>query len=659
MKTHRRAGQIPWLIVPVLAAIVVAGCKGPGARTDEWIAQEVYKSVSAAAAPAVTPVEEGKAPPPAPAAGAAEVRLSLLDALHRALTNNHDIQIAGLAPHQAEQDIIAAEAVFDPSVFLSNTFGRVNRPTQSQLDTGALQPGSLIQDTWSYQAGLKSRVPTGGTLAVYEASDYMNSNSQFVLPNPQYATRLAVELAHPLLRGAGIDYNQAAIRVANLNGKVSFQDFRKNVTDVVASVSNAYWQLAFDLESVRVSRASMDLAAEVLRRETARQQKGVSAEVDVNRAQAAVSIRQAELIRTESQARDSMDRLKFLMNAPDLPLAAEGRLIPVESPQFYLVSVNRTEAIATALARRPDLEKARAALAVNRIRLDAADNERLPKLDATLRYMMNGLGGNMGDAIDMQSIRERDSWIAGFEFELPLGNRAADSSRRKRILEYDQSLVELDKTAATATQEVNTAVRAVLQAREEVEATLQGKIAAAGTVRGEQRRFELGQSTNDELLRAQETLANAERDHLRALLNFNLGLVALGRAQGTLLENQGVEIFQPEGTREHPRPVGLRPLPQKGPAPAAKPPGAQPAPAGPKTPAAHTGRMAEPEKKPAKATEVPPKVQTMPILYGAPDGPPNAPQKAPTTAPKERPTAAAAGMPYPVAEQGKEKPITE
>jgi hypothetical protein len=214
-----------------------------------------------------------------------------------------------------------------------------------------------------------------------------------------------------------------------------------------------------------------------------------------------------------------------------------------------------------------------------------------------------------------QSFEEYDSWTAGFEFELPLGNRAADATWRKMTLQYEQSLVELDQAVAKATQDVNLAVRAIQEARAEVDATLQGKIAAERTVRGERTRFELGQSTNDELLRAQETLANAERDYLRALLNFNLGLVSLARAQGTLLENQGVVIFQPEGTPNHPRPMGLK-----------------------------YGTMK-------------PETRTMPVP------PPAAPATTPSTpaTPAAAPTSPVAvpREPYPVPEQGKEKLVTQ
>jgi outer membrane protein TolC len=359
----------------------------------------------------------------------------------------------------------------------------------------------------------------------------------------------------------------APIRVATLNSDISVQDFRKSVTDVIATTISAYWQLEFDLEAVRVSQASLDLAAEVLRREKAHEILGVSSEVELHRAQAAVALRQADVVRAENQARDDMDHLKLLMNSPDLPLSGDTRILPSETPRFYLADINRAEAIATALAHRPELERGRNVIAVNRIRVNVADEDRLPRLDATLRYVLNGLGKAFRQGIQQQSFTELNTWSAGLEFELPIGNRAADATLRHRQLEYDQALIDLDRLANQATQEVNSAVRAVVQSRQEVEATLEATAASSRQVIGEQRRFELGQTTNDELLRAQETLATAQRDYLRALLNFNLGLVSLARAEGVMLESQGIEVFNPETTSGHLRPLGLRPSSTKQPSP--------------------------------------------------------------------------------------------
>jgi outer membrane protein TolC len=113
--------------------------------------------------------------------------------------------------------------------------------------------------------------------------------------------------------------------------------------------------------------------------------------------------------------------------------------------------------------------------------------------------------------------------------------------------------------AAQAIQEVNITVRALRSASEEVEGTRRAKIAAEETVKGENVRFELGQTANEDLLRAQDVLAAAEREHLQALLTFNQTLVELGRVQGTLLEDLGIEVVHPKENRsQRPEPLRVR-----------------------------------------------------------------------------------------------------
>lgn len=561
-----------------IALSAAAGCARSSDHSTAQAAEEILKAINATA-PAEVSTESPKAAAPAAAttpsavatasAGAAvtappppaggPIRLTLAEFLRRTLSGNPDIQVAGYGPPQSREDIITAKAIFDPVVFASSTAGRVNRPTQSVLDTGETALTDLIQQTWSFQAGVRDRLPTGGTFAVYQSSDYLDTNSTLSTPNPQYSTRLSFEFTQPLLRSGGVSYNQAPVRVATLNADISVQDFRKQVTDVIATAISSYWQLVFDIEAARTSQASLDLAADVLRREKAHVLVGVSSEVDMHRAEAAVSLRQADVVRARNQVRDDVDRLKQLMNVADIPLAGDADIVPTETPRFYLADVNRAEAIATALAHRPELERARKAIAIQSIRVDVADQDRLPQLNATLKYVLNGLGKAFHQGVEQQSFTELNTWSAGLDFEMPLGNRAADATHRRRILEYQQAVADLDRLSVQATQEVNSTVRAVLQARQEVEANLQATEAASRQVEGEQRRFDLGQTTSDELLRAQETLATAQRDYLKSLLNFNLGMVSLARAEGVILESQGIEVFNVESATRGARPLGLRP----------------------------------------------------------------------------------------------------
>ena len=62
--------------------------------------------------------------------------LSLEDALRYALEANQGIEIAAYYPRQAEQDFKRLSSVYDPAFFTSGSVSEVDRPIQSQLDTG-------------------------------------------------------------------------------------------------------------------------------------------------------------------------------------------------------------------------------------------------------------------------------------------------------------------------------------------------------------------------------------------------------------------------------------------------------------------------------------------------------------------------------------------
>jgi outer membrane protein TolC len=615
------------LLIPTLAGCI---------DNPKWNRQE-RQSLEASVERIKKAAETSKAEPPRPVVPRppgtplkGDVRLTLRETLRLALLNSQDIQSTGFDPLLAETDLVKATAVYDPSVFLNNDFGRTDRPIQNTLDTGTTRAATFIEDTYAFKGGFKQRTPTGGTFSIYQEGNTLNSNSELVVPNPQWVTRGNAELAQPLLRGWGDAVNQGAIKVANLNIQVSLQDFRQKVMEVTAKVVAAYWQVAFDQESARITRRSLEQAQEVLRRETARKGQGLSNELDISRAASAVGSRQAELIRAENRAKNSGDQLKRLLHAPELPVDGEAVIIPADQPRFFIVDADRTAAMSRALSRRPELERARNALAINQVRIDVADRERLPRLDAALRYTLNALAPEFHEAIRKEDPGRRVSWSAGLEFEMPIGNRAAIADYQRRRIEYEQSLRDASQLVDQVMTEVSAAVRAVIQGRDEVEFTLRAKTAAEKLVKAEFVRFELGGVSNDELLRSQDTQAAADRDHLLAILNFNLALTELARAEGTLLEERGIEIIWPEEKTARPAPLSVRLPPEEPkPAPDEKPPAQSPlaqpsAPAGqapkPAAPAA-TGDRPSPPQSPQSPAQGKP--QATPAGSPGPPAPPS------------------------------------
>ncbi|MBE3069574.1 MAG: TolC family protein, partial [Planctomycetes bacterium] len=588
----RAAGAVTWTIL----GLAVVGCSSTWNERERQTIRQSLDRVNAAAEASKAEAARPAAPAPPAPVRTGEVEMTLFDALRTALTANQDVQIAGFTPLLAETDMVRARAVYDPTVFLSDSHGRNKRPIQSRLEGTTGIDSALIEDTWSMKGGVKQRVPTGGTLAVFQTMSYLDTNNLSTIPKTQYTSGLAAELSQPLLQGFGDVVGRATIRIASLSADISLEDFRQKVMEVATRVVSAYWQLAFDREMLRVSRDSLHMAQDVLRNEQARAGQTLSSQLNVARAASAASTRKTDVLRAGNRVRNSEDQLKRLMNSPDIPVDADVRVVPVEAPQFFLVDVDRSACMTRALSRRPELERARTTLDINRIRIDVADRQRLPKLDAMLRYTLNGMDTTLGDSLDMLHITDPITWVAGIEFELPLGNRAAQAEHQRRRVEYEQALLEADRLTGQVLTEVSLAVRSVLQGRDEVEYSSQARDAAKRVVDLEPVRAELGAldtRNNDEMLRAQETWAAAERDYLAALLNFNLALTELARAQGTLIEDNGVEVVWPEADRPgRLMPVGLR-VPEKPPTP--------PSPAAPSAPAAPAPAEKAPATPPAPA----------------------------------------------------------
>lgn len=492
--------------------------------------------------------ETAPAPPPSPAeppklAGElrrpeAPARLTLLEAIAEALRKNQKIQVSSFIPRQAAQDLRGAEAVHDPAIFSSGNLGRVNRPTNTLLDTGTLKENKLLESRRFLQAGAKKLLPSGATVSVYQELDRLASNSLFIVPDPQSTSRLVMEVSQPLAKGFWDKSNRAVITIAKLTVDISNDEFRQTVMDVVAEAAKAYWQLVQEREFELIAKQTLIMAEEVYRREKERLAQGISTQLDADRALAAAETRRSDLLRSQTRIKMLSDQLKLLLHA------AEGcpEIIPLSKPLQTPITVDPDQARAEALKNRPELSRSKKAVDVSQARQDLARHNRLPKLNAVFRLTKNGLGGVAGRAVDTAYANDNNSWLAAVEFEYPLGNQAARAEYDKRSLEYDQSSTEVSRVKEQVANEVSLSIREINLAQKEIPSTLQAKTASERVVVSENARFELGKKSNEELLRAQDQLAAAAREHARAVVNYNMSLIGFSRAKGTILQEIGIEI---------------------------------------------------------------------------------------------------------------------
>jgi len=474
-----------------------------------------------------------------------KVRLSLEEGVRRTLKSSLDIQVASFSPAIAETDILAAESVFDAAWFLRGSLDNTDTPVSSFLAAGGA--GALMQDNRLVSTGITKQFATGGTISVSENLDYLRSNSTFVT-SPSYATNFMVELTQPLLRDMGLDANKAQIYVASHSRDATVEDFRREVMDVLLELEGVYWHLAFAHRDVEVRKRSLALAREVYRKEQSRAEAKMARKLEVSRARAAVASRMAELIFAENEVRNLSDKLKNIMNDPELKLTDQVLIVPSDEPHKTAPRIELSSGVVRALEMRPELRGLRSQIRAAEVSRRFFRNQLLPRVDLSFAWRRNSLGGRSDDAFSDQLTGKFTDYITALSVEVPIGNRKAEAEHRKSKLEHDQAVLLLENLTQDVILEVNTAVRQVETALEEITATGEARIAMKDTLDGERARYEVGDVTNEELLRAQRDLEEAERNELRAVTALNTAIINLERAKGTLLDYNNVTVLPKDYT---------------------------------------------------------------------------------------------------------------
>ena len=462
------------------------------------------------------------------------VPLSLLDAIRLSLEGNREIQVVSYTPRQAQENVANKESVYDPFVFADASYSRDPNLDSSVTDI-------VTEDEMLAQAGIRKPLETGGTLSTYFETRYSDLNNAAFDRTYSHIAAPTIELRQPLLNNIGAQKEQTAIKIANYQANISEEEFRETVIKVANRVANVYWELYLFKEVVGINRKNLDMAEEVFRRETERLERGISQKLDAERARSNAETRRSTLLLSQQEYRIAMDRLKLLLNRGPFQLDSDDEVVPVETPKTQPLVVDETEAIATALKNRSEIVTTLQEKLIRQADEDLAAHQRLPELDVVGRYSVSGYGDEFNDATRDMDFNRDDAWEVGLKFKWPIGNRAAKSRYREKILKRQQVEALLERVENDIKLDVKQILHGIATARGEIEATRLAKAAAEKVVEGEFTRFDIGQTSNEELLRAQDLLALTSRSYTRAVVNYNIALHDLARAQGVLPDGVAID----------------------------------------------------------------------------------------------------------------------
>ncbi len=478
--------------------------------------------------------------------------ISLDEAVASAVANNLRVAAAELAPAINAEEAIAAEAVFDWVFFADFAWTVTDQPSPVPVVNGVpVGVGANTSQQVEYNTGLRKRVTSGGEFTVSQGQTYRDNTTPGFSQDPDPSNQATVELGfdQPLLRGFGQDVSLAEVHLSRNLTRDAQLLYEGTLIETVNETELAYWSLLLAYHELQIRQQLLGAG------EGVRDQLEPRLEFDARLAEFADAVatteqRRSQVIAARNRLRQASDRLKALIESPGLSLGGETLLLPSDSVLDQAVTINVLDALETALRQRPEIERAMIAVDSADIRVDVADDARLPRLDLQLRTVYRGLDESTGEAYEQVFDSNFVDYIVGLQFERALGNREAEAGYRARRLERLRAMAEYREAVQGVVLDVKTALRDVQTAYALIEQNRIARLAATESLRALQAREEIDGLTPtflDLKLRRQEAVATTEFSEVGALVEYASALSRLRAAIGTTLDERGIRVVPPTG----------------------------------------------------------------------------------------------------------------
>ncbi len=487
-------------------------------------------------------------------------------------------------PAIQETQIASALSQFDTAFTTSVLWGDTVQPFNNGVQGGSLSltgtkfPIISVNDSLSFQAGLSKQTEYGGTIGIVHNVAWSYQNSSFLVWPSAYTTNLQLTLTQPLLgsaplpgqatpRPVGLEANRANIVIQRLNADAAVWRFKAEVMAHVRSVEQQYWNLAQAHVQLWSSDRAVSLAQEILNREQAELVVGRGTIADV--AEAAQRLEQFNLDLV-TRTSDVITTERQLRNILGLPPADNRRIIPVTPPTEARLEPDWESSLAQMLNFQPDIVQQQLLVRVAELQLLIARNQLLPQLSLQALYQLNGLGQQLDSAeatmtgatlkalnpviANLQREAGLNSqpgnysnftqWQIGLTFQVPIGMRAPLANTRS-------AQYALLRARAYMQQIVHQTTHSLARFFLEIDANYKqfktaSRLRAAAALRLESQRayYEEGRITIDRFLDAVSQYATAVATEAQYKTTYNISIVALEEAKGTLLAYDNIAVAE-------------------------------------------------------------------------------------------------------------------
>lgn len=477
--------------------------------------------------------------------------------------------------------VAAALSAFDAQLNSSMAWGRNVVPQNNFFASGGVGDGAAqASETGAFASTLSKQLGTGGSFTLGHTVNYnANNNPPGVqLFRSAYAGNVSAQYTHPLLAGSGTEFTRIAgpigqsfggisgvsqgVVIARINQDLSLADFEAGVITMLKDIEDLYWDLYLRYREYDTAISARNSALQSWREAHRILEAGGKAGFKPSDEAQARDFYFQTRAATETTLSNVYSAEVVLRRILGLSVN-DGRILrPSDEPTTAQFLPSWEASLTEALTQRVELRKQKWSIKSLDLQLCAAESLTQPTLNFVSGYQVNGLGNDLlGNSLPATAPGQNfpnvyhsitggqyTGWNLGFNFNMPLGFRAAHTQVRNIELRLAKAREQLSAQEMEISHEIAQDFQTLAVQYTTAQSNFNRYRAAQQRVQLFKAEVEAGTKTFDVLLRALSSQAEAEVAYFRSLTEYNKAITSLHYHKGTLLPHDQIWLSESEWT---------------------------------------------------------------------------------------------------------------
>ncbi len=486
---------------------------------------------------------------------AAAQALNILEVRTKALKNNLAIEVSQLDPAMASASLRQEKAKFDNIIFAYAKKTGLDSPknagnlvgfsslTDPELTGAEVKLTNLAQSlqTLDIMAGVKVPLRSGGSVTL--SSPLENKKITGALNSNEYNSALRFSVSQPLLRNAGTQVNEASIRVAEFDKQAIQLKTKLQAIRIIALTDKAYWGLYEAWAQLDIRNQQYQLAIQNLTMVRKRVNEGLTAAIELNRAEIGVADRMEALIIAETNLKLAQRQLRFFMNDMESEQNSLSVINTTTEPNLLRYEFDRNKLIHDALNGRLDLLELELKLSAEAVNIQYFENQTLPLFSLDYHYgALSSSANNLGNSYQNVFNGQFNEWAIGLKFEMPFTNEANKAKLDYAVQQRNKSLATKRLQTLTVKKEIYDALDQVENNWQRILAARQQVVIAGYNYDAELKQFNEGLRTMTEVLETLTRLGEAQIKEVKAVSDYQVSMIDIAYATGTIFGYTKLDI---------------------------------------------------------------------------------------------------------------------